>query len=162
MIENHLSLRQIYKDPLLLLATGFGSGLVKKAPGTAGTLFAVPIAVLLGQCAKEIYVITVLLFFFAGIAICDYAGKKLGDYDSPVIVWDEIVGYLIVASISPNDYVWLFFSFVLFRFFDIYKFSIIKAVDSNYKNGFGVMLDDALAGVLSLTILITIQKIFPF
>jgi len=162
MIENHLSLSQVYKDPLLFLATGFGSGLVKKAPGTAGTLLAVPAAVLLGQATKEIYAIVVLLCFLAGIAICDYAGKKLGDYDSPTIVWDEIVGYLIAASIAPNDYVWLFFSFVIFRFFDIYKFSIIKTVDSNYKNGFGVMLDDALAGILSLTILVAIQKIFLF
>ena len=160
MAENYLSLKQVYKDPLLVLATGFGCGLVKKAPGTAGTLLAVPAAILLGEAAREVYVIVVFLLFIIGIPICNYAGNKLGNHDSPAIVLDEIVGYLIVASFLPNDYLWLFCSFILFRLLDIYKFSIIKKIDSRYKNGFGVMLDDALAGILSLIILVSLQEIF--
>ncbi|SMG65584.1 phosphatidylglycerophosphatase A, partial [methanotrophic bacterial endosymbiont of Bathymodiolus sp.] len=93
--KNQLSPREILLDPVLCLAFGFGSGLAKKAPGTFGTLAAVPIYLVLIQTNLWIYSIVTLLSSVVGIWICGIAADKLGEHDFGGIVWDEIAGFLI-------------------------------------------------------------------
>ena len=142
-------------------AIGFGSGLASKAPGTAGTLVAVPIYLVLNQLVLWQYLATVFVLFIAGIWICDVAAKQMGVHDDPSIVWDEIVGYLITMIASPPGWFWIIAGFVLFRLFDILKPWPIRYVDKKVQGGIGIMLDDVLAAVLALLILQSGQRMLP-
>ena len=84
---------QLLRNPLLLLAFGFGSGLSPKAPGTAGTLVAVALFPVLAQLPLTIYLSLLLLVVIAGVGICGYAARKLGVHDHGGIVWDELAGF---------------------------------------------------------------------
>ena len=147
---------------LYWLAIGFGSGLASKAPGTAGTLVAVPIYLLLNQLVLWQYLAVVLVLLIAGIWICEVAAKGLGVHDDPSIVWDEIVGYLITMIASPPGWFWVIAGFVLFRLFDILKPWPVRYVDKQVKGGLGIMLDDVLAAVLAFIVLQVGQAMLPF
>jgi phosphatidylglycerophosphatase A len=144
---------QLLWHPLGLLAFGFGSGLVPVAPGTAGTLTAVPLYLLLRQLPPEAYVATVALLFLLGLPVCGHAARRLGVHDHPAIVWDEIVGYLAAMTCAPPGTVWMVAGFVLFRFFDILKPWPIRWCDRRVHGGFGIMLDDLLAGLFTAALL---------
>ena len=101
--KNNLTKKQILTDPILFLAFGFGSGLSRYAPGTLGTLAAVPVYWLLAQTGILIYSLASLLVVLTGIRICDIAANKLGEHDFSGIVWDEIAGCLLYTSPSPRD-----------------------------------------------------------
>jgi len=135
------------------LAIGFGSGLAPKAPGTAGTLVAIPIYLLLNQLLLWQYLVVLLVMLIAGIWICDVAAKGLGVHDDPSIVWDEIVGYMITMIASPPGWIWVIAGFVLFRLFDVLKPWPIRLIDKKVKGGVGIMLDDVLAAVFALVVL---------
>lgn len=151
--NSRLTPRQILADPILLLAFGFGSGLAKKAPGTCGTLAAVPLYLLMAQTGNLVYGVFTLLATVAGIWICGIAADKLGEHDFGGIVWDEVVGYLITLWLIPFSWLNVILGFVLFRFFDILKPWPIKIADRRVKGGFGIMLDDVLAGILANLVL---------
>ena len=151
--DNKLSVKYILKDPVLFLAFGFGSGLAKKAPGTFGTLAAIPIYWLLVHTNAVIYSVTTLLICFSGIWICGKAAEKLGVHDHPGIVWDEIAGLLVTLWWTEFSWAMLLAGFVLFRLFDIVKPWPIKRVDQEVQGGFGIMLDDILAGLLAALVL---------
>ena len=151
--DNKLSVKYILKDPVLFLAFGFGSGLAKKAPGTFGTLAAIPIYWLLVHTNAVIYSVTTLLICFSGIWICGKAAEKLGVHDHPGIVWDEIAGLLVTLWWTEFSWAMLLAGFILFRLFDIVKPWPIKRVDQEVQGGFGIMLDDILAGLLAAFIL---------
>jgi len=136
---------QLLRHPLGLLAFGFGSGLVPVAPGTAGTLVAVPCYLLLHELPTEAYLVTVALLFLVGIPACNHAARRLGVHDHPAIVWDEIVGYLAAMTWAPHGSLWMAGGFVLFRFFDILKPWPIRWCDRRVPGGLGIMLDDLLA-----------------
>ena len=142
-------------------AIGFGSGLASKAPGTAGTLVAVPMYLLLNQLVLWQYLVIVLVLLVAGIWICDIATKQMGVHDDPSIVWDEIVGYLITMTASPPGWFWIIAGFVLFRLFDILKPWPIRLIDKKVQGGTGIMLDDVLAAVFALVILQIGQQVLP-
>ena len=142
-------------------AIGFGSGLASKAPGTAGTLVAVPIYLLLSQLVLWQYLVIVLVLLVAGIWICGVAAEQMGVHDDPSIVWDEIVGYLITMIASPPGWFWIIAGFVLFRLFDILKPWPIRYVDKKVQGGTGIMLDDVLAAVFALVILQVGQRFLP-
>jgi phosphatidylglycerophosphatase A len=139
--------------PLGFLGFGFGSGLVPVAPGTAGTLAAVPLYLLLRDLSLGDYLAVVALLFLVGLPVCAHAVRQLGVHDHPAIVWDEIVGYLVTMVAAPPGLVWIVAGFVLFRFFDILKPWPIRWCDRRVPGGFGIMLDDLLAGVLSAGVL---------
>ncbi len=139
--------------PIDCLALGFGSGLVPMAPGTAGTLVAIPVYLLLQTLSLEIYLPLVAALFLAGIPICAHTAKRLGVHDHPGIVWDEIVGYLVTMTFAPPGWVWIATGFVLFRFFDVIKPWPISWCDRRVQGGFGIMLDDLLAGVMAAAVL---------
>jgi phosphatidylglycerophosphatase A len=147
--KNNLTPRQILSDPILFLAFGFGSGLAKKAPGTLGTLAAVPVYWLFAQTNLYVYSLLTLIVTVAGIWICDSAAKKLDEHDFGGIVWDEIAGYLITLWLVPFSWQAMVLGFILFRFFDILKPWPIKWVDRQVHGGLGIMLDDVLAGVFA-------------
>jgi len=142
-------------------AIGFGSGLASKAPGTAGTLVAVPIYLLLNQLVLWQYLAIVLVMFVAGIWICDVAAKGMGVHDDPSIVWDEIVGYLITMTASPPGWIWVIAGFVLFRLFDIFKPWPIRQIDKAVTGGTGIMLDDVVAAVFALVVMHFSQSMLP-
>ncbi len=139
--------------PVDFLALGFGSGLLPVAPGTAGTVAAIPVYLLLQPLATPYYVALVVLLALAGIAICGQTATRLGVHDHPGIVWDEIVGYLVTMTFAPPGWLWVALGFVLFRLFDIVKPWPIRWCDRRVGGGLGIMLDDLLAGVLSAALL---------
>jgi len=150
----------LFKQPLLILATGFGSGLAPKAPGTFGTLMAIPVFLLVSRLDVIAYLIAITMLFLAGVLICDKATQILNVHDHPGIVWDEIVGYLITMFLVPGSFFYIFLGFVLFRIFDILKPWPIKYLDEKVEGGFGIMIDDVLAGIMANVILQIIIFVF--
>ncbi|MEK6551600.1 MAG: phosphatidylglycerophosphatase A [Pseudomonadota bacterium] len=130
----------------VFLATGFGVGTVPVAPGTVGTLLAVPIYLLLSTANLLLYLEILVVLLVVGLVVCHTASAILGD-DHPAIVWDEIVGFLITMVAAPAHWVWLVAGFLLFRLFDIWKPFPIRQVQDRLHGGPGTMFDDVLAGV---------------
>jgi len=144
-----LTWRWVYSHPVLVLAFGFGAGLARVGPGTAATLAAIPIYLVLALLPWHVYAAAVMVMAVLGIGICGYAAKRMGVHDHPAIVWDEIVGFLITMFTAPAGLTWVLLGFVLFRGFDIAKPWPISLADRHVHGGFGIMLDDVLAGVLA-------------
>ncbi len=141
------------KNPLVLLALGFGTGLAPKAPGTAGTLVALPLYYFMAQLPLLHYLMITTVLFVIGVWLCGYAASKLGVHDHPGIVFDEITGYIITMIAVPFSWPMLLAGFALFRFFDAVKPWPISWCDKNLHGGFGIMFDDVLAGLASLILL---------
>ncbi len=141
------------KHPVVLLATGFGSGLAPKAPGTAGTMFAVPLVYLMQTLSIDYFIAIAVVTSIIGVWICDVAAKRLNVHDHPGIVFDEIAGYFITMIAAPAGWFWLLLGFVLFRVFDIIKPWPISWLDKKVKGGFGIMIDDIVAGLFALAVL---------
>lgn len=141
------------RDPANFAAFGFGSGCSPKAPGTAGTLVAVLLYWPLQFLPVYLYVCMLLLTFILGVWLCGKASKALGVHDHGGIVWDEFVGYWITMFMAPSGWAWMVIGFILFRIFDIWKPQPIRYVDRHAQGGFGIMVDDVLAGVYALLVL---------
>jgi len=139
----------LLRSPVQLLAFGFGAGLSPWAPGTAGTLLAVPLFWLLDGLGPYIYTLAVVLAAGLGVWICDRASRQLGVHDHPGIVWDEFVGYWITMWALPANWQWMLAGFLVFRVFDIAKPWPIGYLDKNIGGGRGIMLDDIVAGILA-------------
>jgi phosphatidylglycerophosphatase A len=137
---------------ILLLASTFGAGYVPTAPGTAGTLVAIPIFLVLSSIPFPLYELTILTFFFFASWISGEAERCWERKDDPRIVIDEIMGYLITMLWLPRTILFIILGFFLFRFFDIVKPPPIRLLEK-VKGGYGVVLDDVLAGVYSNIIL---------
>ena len=149
----NLSAREIFSNPVHLLAYGFGAGLSPKAPGTAGTVVAIPIYLMLAYTGTGAYWLFLAAALAAGVLICGYTAKRIGVDDPKGVVWDEIVGYLITMLGLPLGVVWLIGGFLLFRLFDIWKPWPIRWIDRHVKGGLGIMLDDVIAAIFSCLIL---------
>lgn len=131
-------------------ALGFGLGLAPKAPGTFGTLAALPFIFLtMGQSLWLQLALAIAICLF-GFWVCGQAAKDVGVHDHPAIVWDEVAGFYITMMAVTINLQTLVVGFILFRFFDIVKPWPIKLLDKHVKGGFGIMVDDILAGVFSL------------
>ena len=138
-----------FSNPIQFLAFGFGSGLSPRAPGTFGTLAAVPIYWFIADWSLLEYSALILVTAVLGIWICGAASRQLNVHDHPGIVWDEFVGYWITMWAVPVDWVWILAGFVVFRVFDIAKPWPINVLDKKVAGGFGIMIDDILAGVMA-------------
>lgn len=147
----------LLRDPVHLFAFGFGAGLTPYAPGTFGTLIAVPIVWFVSQFGWVFHLSFALIAFFGGIYICGASARKLGVHDHPAIVWDEIAGYTVTMLAAPAEPAWLVAGFVLFRFFDIVKPSPIREADHSLRGGLGIILDDILAGLFAGAILLAVR-----
>ena len=138
-----------FRSPVQFLAFGFGSGLAPKAPGTFGTLAAVPIYWFIAEWPAGWYAAFIIGTALLGIWICGAASRQLGVHDHGGIVWDEFVGYWITMWALPVDWVWILAGFLVFRFYDIAKPWPIRTLDRKVGGGFGIMIDDILAGIFA-------------
>jgi phosphatidylglycerophosphatase A len=135
------------KHFILLLATGCGVGYSPIAPGTLGTLVAVPVYYFLSNISSPIYEITLFGFFFLSVWISENAEVFFGKKDDQRIVIDEMMGFLITMLWVPKTAILIIIGFFLFRFFDILKPFPIRRLEKRLKGGYGVVLDDVMAGV---------------
>ena len=165
--------RFLVSHPAHFIALGFGAGLAPRAPGTFGTLVAIPIAWLL------LFVLPPLLIafmaipaFVLGVWACTITGRDLGVEDHGSMVIDEIVAFLPLAALSlpsalaTHNPVLIVAAFVLFRIFDIVKPPPIGALERNVRGGLGVMVDDVVAAfyayVAFVIFIVVMYKVFGF
>ncbi|HAT7072461.1 TPA: phosphatidylglycerophosphatase A [Legionella pneumophila] len=138
---------RVWQDPVYFIAFGFGSGLMSIAPGTWGTLAAIPLYLLLINAHWSIYLLWTALGFALGVWVSDRVTEDLGVHDYKGIVCDEVVGYLLTMFLAPKGILWMLIGFILFRIFDIWKPQPIRMIDQRVHGGLGIMLDDVLAAV---------------
>ncbi len=147
------------KKPHQFLALGFGLGLAPKAPGTFGTLAALPFIFATASLGLMVQVIAALVISIIGIWLCGKTAEDAGVHDHPAIVWDEVAGYYITMIGAVLSWQTLLVGFLLFRFFDILKPGPIRLLDKHVGGGLGIMADDILAGICSLICLQSLIKV---
>lgn len=153
--------RFTFGHPAHFIALGFGAGLSRFAPGTAGTLVAFPIWWLIGGAYEPAVLFGFLaLLFAAGVWACELTGRHLGVSDHGAMCWDEIVAFLLVLAITPEGPGWQAGAFFLFRAFDVVKPPPIRQLEMRFKGGFGVMFDDILAAGYTLLVLALVKRVF--
>lgn len=142
------------RSPARVLAFGFGSGLIRPAPGTWGTLLGWALWVLVVSRLPDVGVaLALVVCFLYGCLICQRVGNELGRPDHGGMVWDEMVAIWLVLWWVPDAFRVQLLAFGLFRLFDIVKPPPIRFFDARLKNGFGVMWDDLLAAFYTLGVL---------
>ena len=137
----------------MIIATGFYSGYLPKAPGTWGSLVGLLLFFLLHTLSLGIYLAIVAGIFIIGTFAAGEAEKIMDRKDPGLVVIDEIVGMLITMIAIPATPLTMGLGFILFRIFDIWKPFPIGLVDQRFHGGLGIMLDDIIAGIYSLIIL---------
>lgn len=147
------------RNPVHLLALGFGSGLMRTAPGTWGTVVGLILGVSLLSCLNTVYFLVLTSFcFILGCFLCQKTAHDMGVHDHGTIVWDEIVGIFLVLTALPElSWFWCLTAFVIFRLFDIGKPYPIRHFDRNLQSGFGIMIDDILAAGYSIIVIFIIR-----
>lgn len=154
------TLRFVYNHPAHFIAFGGGIGLIPFAPGTFGTLLAIPLFhILQPRLDAWSFLVVIVVLFWLGAWACDVAGRALGASDHGGMVWDEVVAFLLVLFFVPAGGYWQAFAFVVFRFFDIFKPPPIRYYDRTLKNGFGVMWDDLIAAAYALLVLAAVYAL---
>lgn len=152
------SLKRMFKITEFIV-TGLYVGKSKWAPGTMGTLLAVPLAYFMASKGHVFYLQSTIFAIFASIALCSYYELQSNSHDSQQIVIDEVVGFLVAFFWLPNRWQFLVAAFILFRVFDILKPFPIRYIDKKVKGGLGVVLDDLAAGLAANMILQASTKI---
>ena len=135
------------------LAYGFGTGLAPQAPGTIGSLVAIPIFLVMASLGPLIYAGIVVALFFVGIFVCGQTASNLGAEDPGSIVYDEIIGFLVAMYQMPVDWRWIILGFAVYRFFGIWKPFPIHYVEQKLGLGLSIMTDDVIAGIYTLALL---------
>lgn len=133
---------------------GFGSGLVPLIPGTFGTLFGWLSYVLLAPyLSTSTWVMLIVLGFIGGVWITGFTARCMGVADPGCAVWDEIIAiWLVYLFVMPASFIDQLIAFLLFRFFDMVKPPPIRYCDRHIKGGFGIMFDDIVAALLTLSV----------
>jgi phosphatidylglycerophosphatase A len=156
------NLRFLLSHPTHFVALGFGVGLVPAAPGTFGTLLALPLFWLLHPRLDAVdFLILLGTLYFLGVWACDRTGRDMGVEDHGSMVWDEVVAFLLVLFFTPPHILWQAFAFVLFRLFDVLKPGPVRYVEKLFRGGFGVMVDDLAAAFFSLICLALLRLLVP-
>lgn len=141
------------KNPVHFLAIGFGSGLLKPAPGTWGTLAGLILSILLWNIIQSnlFFIFLTVISFIFGCYLCQKTSNDLGVHDDGRIVWDEIVAIFLMFTFLP-EYNWFTYilTFISFRIFDILKPYPIRYFDEKLESGLGIMVDDILAAIFAL------------
>jgi phosphatidylglycerophosphatase A len=150
-----IAVGEFLRHPVHWLALGFGSGLAPRAPGTFGTLVALPLHLLLLSLPWGAHGAAVLLACIGGVWICGESARRLGVHDHPAIVWDEIAAFLLLLWVLPlQSPGWWLAAFALFRLFDIWKPWPIRDLDHRLHGGTGIMLDDIVAALFAWVLLL--------
>jgi phosphatidylglycerophosphatase A len=139
----------VWRNPLHFLAFGFGSGTLPKAPGTWGSLVALPFVPLWHLLPAGGYWLLLIGLMFFGFWLCGRVADDMGVHDHEGIVWDEMVGIWITFWMAPPGWLWWLIGFAAFRVMDILKPWPISWLDRHVQGGIGIMIDDVLAGVLA-------------
>ena len=141
------------KNPVHFLAIGFGSGLLKPAPGTWGTLAGLMLSILLWNITQSnlFFIFRAVISFIFGCYLCQKTSNDLDVHDDGRIVWDEIVAIFLMFAFLP-EYNWFTYilTFISFRIFDILKPYPIRYFDEKLESGLGIMVDDILAAIFAL------------
>ena len=154
------SWRFLASHPAHFIAFGFGTGLAPAAPGTWGTLLALPVYWLVAQrLAPGDYLLMVGVLFGLGVWACEVTGRAIGVADHGGMVWDEMVAFLLVLFFVPAELAWQAPAFLLFRLLDIFKPPPIRYYERTFRNGFGVMLDDLVAAFYTLLVFAVVKAI---
>jgi len=154
------TLQFMLAHPAHMIALGFGAGLSPVAPGTFGTLVAIPLAIVLrAYVADSAFLAAIVAFAAIGVWAASVTGRDLGVPDHGAIVWDEVVAFLLVLYFVGDGALRVAFAFLLFRVFDIVKPPPIRNVDAAMKTGVGVMLDDLIAAGYTLLVFALWQRI---
>lgn len=137
---------QNFWRPANVIATWFGVGLLPKAPGTWGSISALPFAWWIASYGGQLWLAAAagILFLIGCLAAQSY-GSANGNADAPEIVVDEVAGQWLTLAVVPPELFLYLVGFVLFRLADIVKPWPAGIVDRKMKSGFGVMLDDVIA-----------------
>jgi len=138
---------------IMFFATGCYSGKIPFAPGTFGTIAAIPFVLVFLIIPSSFYGVYIAGLILAAIYFSDQAEKILGEKDPGCIVIDEIAGFVVTMSLVSVNIYTLAAGFFIFRFFDIVKLGPVKYFENNFPGGAGVVLDDIMAGVLSAIVL---------
>jgi phosphatidylglycerophosphatase A len=146
---------------ILFLSSNAGLGYAPVASGTFGTLAGIPAYWLLAKLPPALWLLTVLALFFLSCWVAGAAGKIYGVVDDGRIVIDELVGYLVTIAFLPFTWKAAILGFLLFRFFDILKPQPARYFDRTVKNGYGVVLDDVVAGLYAALALRLFLHFFP-
>jgi phosphatidylglycerophosphatase A len=155
------TLRFLVSHPAHFIALGFGAGLSPVAPGTFGTLVAIPLAAALRLYGSDaIFAAAIVVLGVVGVWAAELTGRALGVPDHGAIVIDEVVAFLLVLWLVDPGPLRIAVAFVLFRFFDIVKPPPIRQLDAKLKNGAGVMLDDLAAAGYTLLVFALGQRLF--
>jgi phosphatidylglycerophosphatase A len=132
---------------IVLSASWFGTGFSPFASGTVGTLGAIPLYLILSSLSLPLYLLTLVAFFFFSCWAAGLAEEIFEEKDSGKIVIDEVIGFLITMTGIALSWQSVAAGFLLFRFFDITKIPPARFFDRKMKNGYGVVLDDVIAGI---------------
>jgi phosphatidylglycerophosphatase A len=152
------SWRFVASHPAHALALLGGVGLIRFAPGTFGTIAAVPLHWwAYAHLTSYVHLAAIGGLFVLGVWATGRTAHDLGVHDHGGIVWDETVAFLLVLCFTPADPVWQALAFVLFRVFDIFKPPPIRHFDRTVRGGFGVMFDDLLAAGYTLLCLAALK-----
>ncbi|WP_199608963.1 phosphatidylglycerophosphatase A family protein [Flocculibacter collagenilyticus] len=135
------------------LALGFGSGLSRFAPGTVGTIAAIPLFWFASALSLQWYLAITAVMCVVGVYICGKCAFDVGVHDHPAIVWDEFAGFFVTMIAVPREWHYILIGFALFRFFDIIKPWPIGFLDRKMRGGLGIMVDDILAGFYALVVM---------
>jgi len=147
------------KSPWHLIALGFGSGLAKKAPGTMGSLAALPLAIAISQLPMWLAGLAIVATLVIGTQACAVTSRAMGEHDHGSIVIDEFAGMFIAFTVLPFEPLWWIAGFATFRLLDIAKPWPINSLDKKVKGGWGIMLDDVVAGFMSACALVFAQNL---
>lgn len=153
--------RLLLAHPAGWIACGFGAGLSPFAPGTAGSLAALLPWIVLRELPLSYYAVALAIAFALGVWACHWAVRSLKIADPGAVVWDEFVGqWIALAPLvwATRGWLWVFWAFALFRIFDIVKPWPVSWADRKVAGGFGVMLDDAIAGLYAAAVLVAVLR----
>ena len=145
-----------------ITATGFGSGYAPLAPGTAGTIVAIPLYLVFSFFSWPLYLLSVLAFTCLACLVSGEAEQLFRGKDSPRIVIDEMAGFLWTLFLVPPTAAHIVAGFVLFRVFDIVKPFPARTIQDRLPGGYGIVGDDLVAGIYSNVALALLSRFFGF
>lgn len=143
----------VWQNPLYFIAFGLGSGAMPFAPGTFGTLLAIPFYLLLRPLPLLAYLLVVIAFIIFSSWLSDRVSRDIHVHDHPGMCIDEFAGFFVTMINAPHGFRWILLGFILFRLFDIWKPWPIGWLDEKVHGGIGMILDDVVAGIFAMIII---------